>query len=241
MEKSKKLKIFIGLVYLLFFVSFMVFLFSKFSIGEVTSYKFIQLNRDYFSELKESNLIILSIIFLVVTTIWVFLLGFGSPVALLGGFIFGKWFGILIVSAGLSMGATFLYIFGNFFLKDFIKEKFLLKYQNLELKFKQNEFSFFLLYRFIGGIPFQISNLLPVLFNVSVRNYLLGTFIGITPQLFIMVSLGSGIESIIEKNDVMPSISEIIFSQEIYIPVISFFALLILTFILRKLFYKFKK
>ena len=115
MEKSKKLKIFIGLVYLLFFVSFMVFLFSKFSIGEVTSYKFIQLNRDYFSELKESNLIILSIIFLVVTTIWVFLLGFGSPVALLGGFIFGKWFGILIVSAGLSMGATFLYIFGNFF------------------------------------------------------------------------------------------------------------------------------
>ena len=241
MEKSKKLKIFIGLVYLLFFVSFMVFLFSKFSIGEVTSYKFIQLNRDYFSELKESNLIILSIIFLVVTTIWVFLLGFGSPVALLGGFIFGKWFGILIVSAGLSMGATFLYILGNFFLKDFIKEKFLLKYQNLELKFKQNEFSFFLLYRFIGGIPFQISNLLPVLFNVSVRNYLLGTFIGITPQLFIMVSLGSGIESIIEKNDVMPSISEIIFSQEIYIPVISFFALLILTFILRKLFYKFKK
>ena len=49
--------------------------------------------------------------------VWVFLLGFGTPVALLGGFIFGKWFGTLIVALGLTLGATFLYIFGNFFLK----------------------------------------------------------------------------------------------------------------------------
>ena len=47
---------------------------------------------------------------------WVFpFFGFGSPIALLGGFIFGKWLGTIVVVLGLSIGATFLYSFGNFF------------------------------------------------------------------------------------------------------------------------------
>ena len=61
--------------------------------------------------------------------------GFGSPAALLAGFIFGKWIGVIAVVLGMSMGGTsFLYIFGNYFLKDFIKKKFLNKYRNLEIK-----------------------------------------------------------------------------------------------------------
>ena len=53
---------------------------------------------------------------------------------------------------------------------------------------------------FVGVIPFQIANLLPVLFNVSIKNYFFGTILGIIGPLFIYVSLGSGIENIIEKN-----------------------------------------
>ena len=83
-------------------------------------------------------------------------LGFGSPVALMGGFIFGKWIGTLVVVLGLSIGATFLYIFGNYFLKQLIREKFLNKFKNLEIKFKQSEFIYLLIYRFIGGIPWQL-------------------------------------------------------------------------------------
>jgi uncharacterized membrane protein YdjX (TVP38/TMEM64 family) len=137
MRKSKKIKIFLGLFYLILIASFLFFIFSKFELDELTSYKFIQQNREYFFELKQSNIILLSIIFIFFSMVWVFLLGFGTPVALLGGFIFGKWFGTLIVALGLTLGATFLYIFGNFFLKKFIKEKFLHKYKNLEKRFKK--------------------------------------------------------------------------------------------------------
>ena len=53
------------------------------------------------------------------TVVWCFpLLGFGSPIALIGGFIFDKWIGTLLVVIGLSIGATFLYIFGNLPNKD---------------------------------------------------------------------------------------------------------------------------
>ena len=82
--------------------------------------------------------------------------GFASPLAILAGFIFGKWFGTFILIIGMSIGATFLYIFGNYFLKEIIKEKFLNRYKSLEVKFKKSEFIYLLAYRFIGGIPFVI-------------------------------------------------------------------------------------
>ena len=149
MEKLKNVKIYVGLFYLVLLSFFLIFFFSKFDLKEVTSYNFIQSNRDYFFKLKESNLIIISFIFLSLTIFWVLLLGFGSPVALLGGFIFGKWLGIFLVATGLTFGATIFYMIANFFFKNLIREKFSSKYQSLESKFKKNEFMFFILYRFI--------------------------------------------------------------------------------------------
>ena len=93
---------------------------------------------------------------------------------------------------------------------------------------------FFILYRFIGGIPFQIANLLPVLFNVSIKNYLIGTFLGILPALFVMVSLGSGIENIINQNELAPSMLDMLSSSEIYIPILGFVFLLIIVLFIKK-------
>ena len=172
MEKANKIKLFIGLSYLILIAIFLFLFFSKFSIQEITSYDFIKENRSYFQELKNSNVFLVFIVFVVLTILWVFpFLGFGSPIALMGGFIFGKWIGTLAVVLGLSIGATFLYIFGNYFLKEIIREKFLNKFQNLETKFKSSEFYYLLIYRFLGGVPWMLSCLLPTLFNVKVKNF----------------------------------------------------------------------
>ena len=239
MKKEKKIKLFIGLIYLTLVAAFLFLFFSKFSIQEISSYNFIKENRSYFIELKNSNLFLIFFIFLALTILWVFpFLGFGSPIALLGGFIFGKWIGTIVVVFGLSIGATFLYTFGNYFLKDVIKEKFLNKYKNLEIKFKKAEFFYLLIYRFIGGIPWQLSCLLPVIFNVKIVNFFFATLIGIIPQIFLAVSIGSGLEKIIDQNAEVPGITDIIFSSDIYIPILAFLSLILLTIILRRFFYK---
>jgi len=239
MEKTKKIKIFIGIFYLIAVCLFLYFFFSKFSLQDLTSYDFIKANRNYFFELKNSNLFLLSIIFLFLTILWVFpFLGFGSPVALLGGFIFGKWIGTLIVVIGLSIGATLLYMFGNFFLKDFIREKFLNKFKKLETKFKKSEFIYLLVYRFVGGIPWQLSCLIPTIFNVKINNFFFATLIGIIPQIFLAVSIGSGLEKIIDNNLEAPSIIDIVTSSSIYLPLIIFLVLVIITIFVRKIFYK---
>ena len=239
MEKTKKIKIYIGLFYLLIVSLFLHFFLSKFSIQQLTSYDFIRENRNYFFELKKTNLFLLSIVFLGLTILWVFpFLGFGSPVALLGGFIFGQIIGTLVVVLGLSIGATFLYLFGNYFLKEFIREKFLNRFSNLEIKFKKSEFIYLLIYRFVGGIPWQLSCLLPTIFNVKVINFFFATLIGIIPQIFLAVSIGSGLEKIIDQNLEAPGIMDLIFSKDIYIPILAFFGLVIITIFIRKIFYK---
>ena len=239
MEKNTKIKFYVGISYIILVSVFLFFFFSKFSLQQITSYDFIKVNSSYLMSLKTSNLFLVFIIFLISTILWVFpFLGFGSPIALLGGFIFGKWIGTIVVVLGLSTGATFLYIFGNFFLKDIIKEKFLNKFKNLELKFKKSEFTYLLIYRFCGGIPWQLSCIIPTMFNVKVSNFFYATLIGIIPQIFLAVSIGSGLEKIIDENIEAPSIIDLLSSRDIYIPIIIFFLLIIFSVIVRKFFYK---
>ena len=165
MEKAKKIKLFTGLFYIFAVGLFLYFIFTNFSLQEITSYEFIKNNRDYFYEIRQSNLFLLGIIFILFSTLWVFAAGFGSPLALFAGFIFGKWFGLLFAVVGMTLGATLLYIFANFFLKEMIRDKFLNRFEKLEEKFRKSEFLYLLIYRFVGGIPFQIQNVLPCIFE----------------------------------------------------------------------------
>jgi len=239
MEKNTKIKLYVGISYLILVSTFLFFFFSKFSLQEITSYDFIKENSLYLLEFKNSNLFLVSIIFLILTILWVFpFLGFGSPIALLGGFVLGKWIGTIVVVLGLSIGATFLYIFGNYFLKELIENKFLKKFQNLQIKFRKSEFLYLLIYRFCGGIPWQLSCILPTIFNVKVKNFFYATFIGIVPQIFLAVSIGSGLEKVIEQNSVAPGVLDLLTTKDIYIPLIVFVFLLFFSFLIRKIYYK---
>ena len=143
MEKDKKIKIFLGLVYLLIVTLFVGLIFSQFTLSELTSYEFIKNNRNYLITAKDSNLFLSSVFFLFFTILWVLLLGFGSPIFLMGGFIFGKWLGTILVVLGLSTGATFLYILANYFFKDLIKDKFEKNFIFLMKNLKKMNFYFF--------------------------------------------------------------------------------------------------
>jgi len=238
MNNVKNIKIVLGISYILIISIFLWFFFQNFSIQDFTSYDLIKDNRDILEDIKNNNIVLSSIIFFIFTIIWVMLLGFGSPIFLVGGFIFGKWLGTLLVVFGLSCGATLLYIFANFFFKDIIKKKFSNKFYNLTEKFKKNEFIFFLIYRFVGGIPFFISNILPTIFNVKVKNFFFGSIIGMTPQLFVGVSLGAGINKILEENKDPPTFFEFILTPDIYLPIIGIIILVLIAILIKKLFFK---
>ena len=61
------------------------------------SYEFIRSNKDIILKYKNENFFFSCFNFFIFSTIWVLLLGFATPLLLFSGFVFGKWWGILIV------------------------------------------------------------------------------------------------------------------------------------------------
>ena len=139
MVNSKNLKFILGLLYFIILLLFLSILFSKFSLSEIRSYEFLRINSEYFNELKEKNLLITFFIVFVFIIFWVLMLGFGMPVALMSGFILGKWLGTLCTVLGCSLGSLLLYLTSKYFLYDYIVNNFQSKYINLAAKFKKND------------------------------------------------------------------------------------------------------
>ena len=236
---SLNLKLILGIVYLAIISIGLYFLFSIVDIKDLMSYEFIKSNKDIILKYKNENFLFLTIIFFSFCIIWVLLLGIAMPLLIFSGFVFGKWWGILIVLTSTTLGATLLYILVGFFFREAIKEKLATKFSKLREFFIKNDVVYFTSFRFVGGggTPYPIQNILPVLFDMSVKNYFIATLIGSTPSMFVTVALGSGIEQVIDQNAEL-SISAVLFSPEIYIPIIAFFIILIIAFTIRKFYFK---
>jgi len=237
--KSSNFKIYLGSVYAIILLVGIYFLFSNFDIRDLTSYEFIRENKGLILKYKDNNVIFLTIIFFIITILLNVLLCPMLVPTLVIGFIFGKWLGTLILVFGNTLGGVLLYLLAKAFFSELIEKKFTTKFSKFVEFFNRNETMYFMCFRFIGGggTPFPIQNVLPVIFNMSVNNYIIATFLGIIPTTFVSASLGSGIESVIDQNLEL-SFSSVFLSPEIYLPLIGFFIILIITFFIKKFFFK---
>ena len=236
---SLNLKLILGITYLVIISFGLYFLFSVVDIKDLMSYDFIKLNKDIILKYKNENFLFLTIIFFIFSIVWILLLGFAMPLLIFSGFVFGKWWGILIVLTSTTIGATLLYMLVGLFFREAIKEKLAPKFSKLKEFFIKNDILYFMSFRFIGGggSPYAVQNVLPILFDMSVKNYVIATFVGSMPPMFVTVALGSGIEKVIDQN-VELSVSTVLFSPEIYIPIIAFFIILFIAFVIRKFYFK---
>ena len=236
---SLNFKLILGITYLAILSIGLYFLLSAVDIKDLMSYEFIRLNKDVILKYKSENFLFLSIIFFIFCIIWVLLLGFVMPLLVFSGFVFGKWWGILIALTSTTIGATLLYMLVSFFFNDAVKEKLAPRFSKLKEFFSKNDILYFMSFRFIGGggAPYAVQNVLPILFDMSIKNYAIATFIGSMPSMFVTVALGSGIEKVIDQNAEL-NVSTVLFSPEIYIPIIAFFTILIIAFMIKKFYFK---
>jgi len=237
--ESSNFKIYLGGVYLIVLFIAIYFLFSTFDLKDLTSYEFIKENRNTILKYKDNNIFFMTIIFFIITVFLNLLLTPMLIPTLIIGFIFGKWLGTSILIFGNTLGGLLLYLLAKTFFSDLIEKKFKTKFSKFIDFFNRNEIIYFMSFRFIGGggTPFPIQNVLPVLFNMSVKNYIIATFLGIIPTTFVTVALGSGIEKIIDQNAEL-SFLPVVQSPEIYLPIIGFFIILICALTIKKFYFK---
>tara|TARA_B100000989_G_C19515566_1_gene461434 strand:+ start:133 stop:858 length:726 start_codon:yes stop_codon:yes gene_type:complete len=235
---SKNLKIFLGISYLLILFAFLYFIFKGIDVSRLNDFSYYKELQSDLDAYITSNVFINLFYFFIFAVIWVSLLGFGSPILIISGILFGQWLGTLISVISISIGALILYSIGSFFFKDLVKAVLEKKFEKYIKLFQKNEFYYFFIYRFIGGlgVPFGLQNLIPVLFNMKKFNYFLSTFLGLVPSLFIMNTIGAGLNSYIAQAETF-SMVNLLLSSEIYLPILMFIGLMVLSLIIKKNFF----
>ena len=235
---SKNFKIFLGISYLIILFAFLYFIFTAIEISKLNDFSYYKdLQKDLSNYISE-NTIANIIYFFIFAVLWVALLGFGSPLLIVSGIFFGQWIGTFVSVISISIGALILYSIGNFFFRDLVKRILEQKFEKYILLFKKNEFYYFFIYRFIGGlgVPFGLQNLLPILFDMKKINYFLSSFLGFIPGFFIFNTIGAGLNTYIEQADKF-HIFDFIMTPDIYIPILMFACLMIISLIIKKKFF----
>ena len=235
---SKNLKIFLGISYLILLFIFLYFVFSWIEINKLNDFSYYKELQKDLSNHVSANKITNIIYFFIFAIIWVALLGFGLPLLIISGILFGQLVGTLISVISISVGALVLYSIGNFFFRDLVKKILEYKFNKYILLFKKNEFFYFFIYRFIGGlgVPFGLQNLIPILFGMNKLNYFLSSLFGFIPGFFIFNTIGAGLNTYVKQSEEF-NMLDLILSPGIYTPIFLFACLMFISLFIKKKFF----
>jgi uncharacterized membrane protein YdjX (TVP38/TMEM64 family) len=235
MQNFSKLKIGIGLIYLAI-VTLVVILFFYYGANSFLDLNFLKNNKDKIFAFRDANFVLLAISYFFLSIVWVFLLGFGTPLVIVAGFAFGIFWGSFLSILGFSIGASLLYLFANHYFKDLVFKYLAVRFLSLKNHFNENEFSYFFFVRVIPGIPFPIKNVIPVLFNMKLKNYFFATLLGEAIPIIISVSIVSGFAGAIQSNENLNF--SLLYSPEIFLPLLGLGIMVVLTNYLKKKYIK---
>ena len=146
-------------------------------------------------------------------------MGFGTPLVIFAGFAFGTVLGSLLSIFSFTIGATLLYCFANHYFKDLVAKYLGNKYSRLKNNINENELIYFFSLRVVPGIPFPIKNLLPVLFNMRIKNFFFATLFGEAIPIVISVSIFSGISNAFQSDKDFNL--NLLFTPEIFFPLLA--------------------
>jgi len=122
----------------------------------------------------------------------------GTVLSLLLGLLFGRWMGTLLIVISATLGATALFWLARYLLSDWAEQR--LRSNTLAKKlldgFQADAFNYLLFLRLVPAFPFWLVNLAPAFTPVSLRIYVMTTFIGIIPGSFVFANLGQSLGSI---------------------------------------------
>ncbi len=127
----------------------------------------------------------------------------GTILTIVGGCLFGLWYGTLISIVSATLGALFAfwaarYLLQNFAQRRFSKNKQLNKFQTAVL---DRPFSFVLTTRLIPISPFNLVNYLFGLTTINWADYTFATFIGVIPGSFAYSWIGKSGEQAMKGGD----------------------------------------
>ena len=123
----------------------------------------------------------------------------GTILTIVGGFLFGWLAGGLVVIVAATIGASLVFLVAKSSVGEVLARKAGPFVKKLSAGFNEDAASYMLFLRLVPVFPFWLVNIAPALFNVRLRTFVVTTLFGIVPGTVAIALLGSGLGSIIDK------------------------------------------
>lgn len=116
----------------------------------------------------------------------------GSILTLKGGCLFGLFWGSIYVLIASTLGATFAFLIGRYFLRNWVRQHIVKnpQFQAIDKAIGKEGFKIVLLTRLSPIFPFNLLNYVLGVTQVSLKDYILGS-IGMIPGEILYVYIGS--------------------------------------------------
>lgn len=160
----------------------------------------------YLEDSGRSNLLVTSFMIIAIKTITAPLGIPGTPLTLIVGSLLGTYLGTVVSIIGNTLGATLAFLLSRYIFRDYIQTNILSRYPKIEEyenRLEHKAVSTVITLRLIPLFPFNALNFLLGVTNISLRDYVLGSFIGMIPGTFIYVYFGESIRMLSPINIVL--------------------------------------
>jgi uncharacterized membrane protein YdjX (TVP38/TMEM64 family) len=194
-----KIKIIPVLTFLLFFLIIFYFLTTLgLDLEKISNKEHLLLFYNSLNVIFEKNFLN-SFIYLLLSVIYIFFLGFPLPLIIITSIIFNSFFAIVISVISITLGSLLTYIFFLRTIK-FNLYDYSTKINKLKKYIKKNElFSVFFFRILSGGLPFLIQNLIIFSLNIKTFSFFIGTLFSSIIGISILVLFGKNLIILIKS------------------------------------------
>jgi uncharacterized membrane protein YdjX (TVP38/TMEM64 family) len=156
----------------------------------------------------------------------------GFVLTLVGGFLFGPLWGTLWAVIGATLGATAIFLVARSAVGDVLRRRAGPFLRRVEEGFRRDAFYYLLSLRLVPLLPFWLVNLVPALFGVTLRSFVVATFLGIIPATAVYAGLGDGLGAVLEAGGT-PDLG-LALEPRILLPLVALAALALVPVVLRR-------
>lgn len=118
----------------------------------------------------------------------------GTPFTVAAGVVFGSWLGLGVVLIGATLGATGSFLIGRAVGRDAVVQLAGRRVRAIDRTLQRNGLVSVLVVRLIPLFPFNVLNLVCGVTGLKLRDYVIGTAVGIVPGTALLVLAGGSID-----------------------------------------------
>lgn len=122
---------------------------------------------------------------------------------LLGGFLFGPVLGTVLAVTGATAGASVVFLIARSAVGEGLRRRAGPLYERVAKGMRANALEYLLFLRLVPLFPFFLVNIVPALFDVRLRTFVIATAVGIVPGTFVYANLGRELGTLSSLSDLV--------------------------------------